>query len=90
MPSLTEVTKNWGSLVISRTADESIVIGDPADPIAIVVVFETRGKKSRLAVKADRSTPVHRSEVAEAILAQRATVTEEATDEGRENSPNKS
>ena len=50
-------------LVLSRTRDEQIVIGDDI----IITVVEIRGDKVRLGVEAPRETPVHRNEVYEAI-----------------------
>lgn len=57
-------------LVLSRKKNQSIVIGDQESlgfEIKIVVV-EIRGDKVRLGVEAPRQVPVHRSEVAAAIL----------------------
>lgn len=54
-------------LVLSRHKNEVIVInGGTPDEITIVVV-EIRGDKVRLGIEADRSIPVHRKEVWEAI-----------------------
>lgn len=50
-------------LVLSRTRDEKIMIGDQIE----VVVVEVRGDKVRLGIKAPREVPVHRQEVYEAI-----------------------
>lgn len=56
-------------LVLTRRTDETVVIGDPARPIAVVKVVEIRGDRIRLGVVADRSVHVHRGEVAGEIVA---------------------
>lgn len=50
-------------LVLFRKRDEGIMIGDDIE----VVVVEIRGDKVRLGIKAPTTTPVHRTEVYEAI-----------------------
>lgn len=55
-------------LVLSRKKNESIVINDNI----IVTVVEVRGDKVRLGVQAPKEVPVHRSEVHEAIQAEKA------------------
>ena len=50
-------------LVLSRKRGESIQVGNDVT----ITVVEVRGDKVRLGVEADRSTPVHRQEVADAI-----------------------
>lgn len=50
-------------LVLSRKKNESIVINNNIT----VVVVEIRGDKVRLGVEADKSVPVHRKEVHDAI-----------------------
>jgi carbon storage regulator len=50
-------------LVLSRKKGQSIQIGSDIS----VTVIEVRGDKVRLGVEADRETPVHRQEVADAI-----------------------
>lgn len=57
-------------LVLSRKKNESIVINED---ITLVVV-EIRGDKVRLGIEADRSVPVHRQEVFDAILRHRKKV----------------
>ena len=57
-------------LVLSRERGETISIphpSDPDNPIEITVVG-IRGDKVRLGIVADKSIPVHRKEVWEAIL----------------------
>lgn len=56
-------------LVVTRMVGEEIVIGDPADPIAVVRVVDARGDRIRLGVTAPRSLQVHRAEVAGRIAA---------------------
>jgi len=51
-------------LVLSRKKDEEIVIGDCEIVIRVVAV---RGDKVRIGIAADKSVPVHRREVYEAI-----------------------
>lgn len=53
-------------LVLSRKKNESIIINDD---ITIVVV-EIRGDKCRLGIECDKSIPVHRKEVYDAIQRQ--------------------
>ena len=50
-------------LVLSRTRDETIMIGDEIE----ITVVDVRGDKVRLGVNAPTSIPVHRKEVYEAI-----------------------
>jgi carbon storage regulator len=50
-------------LVLSRKAEQSIVIGDNIE----VIVVEIRGDKVRFGVRAPKDIPVHRKEVWEAI-----------------------
>lgn len=51
-------------LVLSRTPDQVIRIGDDIE----IVVIDIRGNKVRLGIKAPKSIPVHRQEVYEAIV----------------------
>lgn len=53
-------------LVLSRTRDESIIIGDEI----IVTIVDVRGDRVRLGITAPRSISVHRQEVWEAIKRQ--------------------
>ena len=62
-------------LVLSRQLEESIVIGDQI----VVKVVDIRGDKVRLGIVAPENIPVHRQEVQEAILRQRATGAERPT-----------
>lgn len=50
-------------LVLSRTKDESIVIGDDI----IITIIDVRGDKVRLGISAPRSITVHRQEIYDAI-----------------------
>jgi len=50
-------------LVLSRSRDESIVIGDKV----VVTIVDIRGDKVRLGIQAPAEIPVHRQEVFEAI-----------------------
>ena len=62
-------------LVLSRKQDEKIMIGDS---ITLMVV-SIQGDKVRLGIECDRSIPVHREEVYQAIQRSR---NNEATPEG--------
>lgn len=50
-------------LVLSRHRDEGIMIGDDVE----IVVVDIRGDKVCLGIRAPTATPVHRTEVYEAI-----------------------
>ena len=50
-------------LVLSRTRDEAIIIGDNIE----ITVVDVRGDKVRVGITAPISVPVHRKEVYEAI-----------------------
>ena len=56
-------------LVLSRTKDESIMIGDDIE----IVIVDVRGDKVRLGITAPRDISVHRKEVYEAIQKERET-----------------
>ena len=60
-------------LVLSRKKNESIIIDDNI----VITVVEVRGDKVRLGIQAPREVPIHRSEVYEAIQAERAATKEE-------------
>lgn len=57
-------------LVLARTLDETIVIGDPAKPIAVVKVVRIRGDSIRIGVECPKNIPVHRGEVAKVLAAE--------------------
>lgn len=50
-------------LVLSRTKDESIMVGDDVE----ITIVDVRGDKVRLGITAPKDIPVHRKEVYEAI-----------------------
>lgn len=50
-------------LVLSRTKDESIMIGDDVE----ITIVDVRGDKVRLGITAPKEIPVHRMEVYKAI-----------------------
>ena len=54
-------------LVLTRHKQESIVIGEGAAAITVMVV-DIRGAAVRLGIEAAKSLPVHRKEVHDAIL----------------------
>jgi len=60
--------KDFEMLVLTRTKNESVVIGDNVE----VLVADISGRKVRLGITAPRETPVHRKEVYEQIKAQGA------------------
>lgn len=65
-------------LVLTRRANQSIVIGDGV----IVTVLEVRGDQVRLGIQAPRSVPVHREEVYnELVESNRAAATSTGTTE---------
>ena len=53
-------------LVLSRTKDESIIIGEGENKVEVMIV-DVRGDKVRLGINAPRSISVHRKEIYEAI-----------------------
>jgi len=53
-------------LVLSRKKNEEIIIGEGENQVRLMIV-EIRGDKVRLGIDADRSVPVHRKEVYDAI-----------------------
>lgn len=55
-------------LVLSRSKEESIMIGDEVE----VMIIDIRGNKVRLGITAPKSIPVHRKEVYKAIWRERA------------------
>jgi carbon storage regulator len=56
-------------LILTRKRDESIVIGD--DGLITVTVIGICGDKVKLGIAAPAETPVHRTEVADAIRRER-------------------
>lgn len=50
-------------LVLSRTKDESIMIGDDVE----IKIVDVRGDNVRLGISAPRTIPVHRREIYELI-----------------------
>jgi carbon storage regulator len=61
-------------LVLSRRKNESIVINENI----LVTIIEVRGEKVRVGVTCDKSIPVHRFEVQQAINNNKETKTEAA------------
>jgi len=55
-------------LVLSRTRDETIMIGDDIE----ITVVDIRGDKVRLGINAPAEIPVHRKEVYDAIKRENA------------------
>lgn len=58
-------------LVLSRTKEESIIIGEEPNLVEVKIV-DVRGDKVRLGITAPRSIPVHRQEIYEAIQREKA------------------
>ena len=67
-------------LVLSRTKDESIIIGEGENKVEIMIV-DVRGDKVRLGINAPRSISVHRKEIYEAI--QRENIEKNKVEEGK-------
>jgi carbon storage regulator CsrA len=57
-------------LVLTRKLDETIVIGDPANPIATISVKALDGYRVRLGIEADRKLRVYRGELATRVIAE--------------------
>ncbi len=55
-------------LVLSRTRDETIMIGDDVE----ITIVDIRGDKVRLGINAPSHVPVHRKEVYDAIKRENA------------------
>jgi carbon storage regulator len=55
-------------LVLTRETDQSIMIGDDIE----IVVVAVQGGKVRLGINAPRNVPVHRKEIYETILREKA------------------
>lgn len=64
-------------LVLSRTRDETIMIGDDVE----ITVVDVRGDKVRLGINAPRSIQVHRKEVYDAIKRENAAAAEAGIDD---------
>lgn len=77
-------------LVLSRTRDESIIIGDNV----VVTVVDVRGDKVKLGIEAPQDISVHRREVYEAIRRENQQAAklrpEEARGLGRPSAPERS
>lgn len=54
-------------LVMSRTQDESIMIGDNIEVFVVDIRGSTGTRKVRIGITAPKNVPVHRKEVYEAI-----------------------
>jgi carbon storage regulator len=66
-------------LVLSRTRDESIIIGDNV----VVTVVDVRGDKVKLGIEAPQDISVHRREVYEAIRRENQQAAKLRPDEAR-------
>jgi len=54
-------------LVLSRKKNERILV----DENIVITVVEVRGDKVRLGIQAPREVPIHRQEIADAIVAEK-------------------
>ncbi len=61
-------------LVITRREGEEIVIGDPRNPIGVVRIASVRGERVRVAFDFPREIDIHRREVADQIIKEKADV----------------
>lgn len=59
-------------LVITRREGEEVVIGDPENPLGIVRIAGIKGDRVRVAFEFPREVDVHRREVADQIVQDRA------------------
>ncbi|HUU84323.1 MAG TPA: carbon storage regulator CsrA [Phycisphaerae bacterium] len=64
-------------LVLSRTRDETIMIGDDVQ----ITIVDIRGDKVRLGITAPPEVPVHRKEVYDAIKRENAQAAQMSPDE---------
>lgn len=65
-------------LVLSRKRNEAVMIGDGIK----IVVVEIRDGQVRLGLEADRNIPIHRSEVFDAIQAEKRQAEQQQTEGG--------
>ena len=70
-------------LVLSRTRDESIMIGDNV----VITVVDVRGDKVKLGIDAPIEIPVHRQEVYEAIRRENQRAAQIDTNKARDINP---
>jgi carbon storage regulator len=58
-------------LALTRKTGQSIVLGDPSKPLAVITIEQLRGDRVRLGADAPTSLSINRSEVAAAIVEER-------------------
>lgn len=58
-------------LALTRKIGQSIVLGDPAKPLAVITIEQIRGARVRVGVDAPTSLAINRSELAAAIVEER-------------------
>jgi len=66
-------------LVLSRTRDESIIIGENI----VITVIDVRGDKVRLGIQSPQEVSVHRKEVYDAIQEEKKLAEEQEKNKGR-------
>lgn len=52
-------------LVITRTKEEKIVIGDPKKPIGTITIASVKGERVRVAFDFPKDIPINREEIAQ-------------------------
>ena len=75
-----KINKGLKMLVLSRTKDESIIIGDDIE----ITIVDVRGDKVRLGIQAPRTMSVHRKEIYEAIQKEKKQMEEDLKKKGIE------
>ncbi len=67
-PGRMAILKGMNMLVLQRTLEESIMIGDDIE----IKIVDVRGDRVRLGITAPKNVPVHRKEIWEAIQREKA------------------
>lgn len=60
-------------LILKRRVGERIIVGDPKHPVCIITLTQCTPTFAKIGVLAEDDTPIHREEVADAILNTRST-----------------
>ena len=72
-PAATVLNQKFGDfkmLILTRHANQSIIIGEGDDQI-VITLLETSRRQSRIGIKAPKKISVHREEVYEKIMIKR-------------------